>query len=161
MAPRPVINILFRLGVRGRCCDERHCAGTTQLEIFLFFLTVNGKKYKLHKAIMFSRFTRPGAQVAGNLLRRTTLAARGRSATPRRNFSDVTKTMNVSSILTNVTTNGMKKYGGPAIFATFTGGLVILKSIQIIPAGQVGVVDLFGKCIISRNQQLGSVLLSA
>jgi len=38
-----------------------------------------------------------------------------------------------------------KKYGSGLIFAAVGGGLVALKSIQIIPAGQVGVVDLFGQ----------------
>ena len=94
---------------------------------------------------MFARYAQTSANAGGGLLRRATLNTSGRQ---QRWFSTKTKISGIKA--------AVAQYGTTAIGTTFAVGIVALKSIEIIPAGQVGVVDLFGKREPCRHTELFS-----
>ena len=94
-------------------------------------------------SIMFARYAQTSANAGGALLRRATLNTSGRQ---QRWFSDKTAISGIKK--------AVAQYGTTAIGTTFAVGIVALKSIEIIPAGQVGVVDLFGKREPCRHTEL-------
>ena len=87
---------------------------------------------------MFSRFSQTGARAAGTLVRRSTLTA----GIGRRLRSYTTKSL-ADDAVSRI--KGVNILSQGAVIGTFVAGIVGLKCIEVVPAGQVGIVDLFGK----------------